>query len=127
MMVEFNGISVPFIPIGGNQAISKSNIEISQGLSEFQKVFADEIAKLNMSANAESSIKTNGINLSDLDKIKLESAINRAESKNAKESMIMMKDNAFIVDVPNRTIINTISSEELKSSVITGIDSAIFL
>lgn len=125
-MIELNGISVPFLPIGGINPVQKKPFDLTQGLSEFQKVFATELSKLNLSTNAQSSIKTNGIELSDFDMIKLESAFTRAETTNSKESMIMLNDNAYIVDVPNKTITNVVQKDQLRSTVITNIDSAIF-
>lgn len=125
-MVELNGISVPFIPIGETKSSRKLPIELSQGLSEFQKVFADEIAKMKLTSSAQSKINDNGISLSDLDMIKLESAITRAESKKSETAMVMLNDNAYIVDVPSRSIINAIDKQELMNTVIKGIDSAVF-
>ena len=65
------------------------------------------------------------INLSDAEMQKLESAVDRAEQKGAKESLILFENKAFIVSIPNKTVITAVDREHLNSNVITDIDSAV--
>lgn len=125
-MIEINGINVPFKPIGGLSKPTKTPFELPQGVSEFQKVFSEELSKLKMSGQAQTAIQTGGIEISEIDMIKLESAVIRAESQKAVESLIVIDEKAYVVDVPNKAIRNVSDINALKNGIITGIDSAVF-
>lgn len=56
---------------------------------------------------------------------KLAAAVDKAAAKGARESLVLMKDVAFIVSIPNRTVITAMSGESLKENVFTNIDSAV--
>ena len=48
-----------------------------------------------------------------------------AASKGARESLVLMDQTAFVVSVPNRTVITVVDQPNLKQNVFTNIDSAI--
>ena len=56
---------------------------------------------------------------------RLESAIEKARNKGAKECVVLMDDNAYVVSVKNRTVVTAISKDELKERIFTSIDSVI--
>jgi flagellar operon protein len=51
----------------------------------------------------------------------------KAEAKGARESLMVMGDTAFIVNIPNRTVITAVNSGQLKDNVFTNIDSAVIV
>ncbi len=63
--------------------------------------------------------------LNDADMTTLQLAVNRAEEKGARDSLVLLRDMAFIVSVPNRTVVTAMDSEHLKENVFTNIDSAV--
>ena len=66
------------------------------------------------------------MNLTETDMNKLQEAVNKAEAKGAKDSLIMMKETAFIVNIPNRTVITALDVNKSSENVFTNIDSVVF-
>ena len=58
---------------------------------------------------------------------RLETAFNKAESKGVKDALFLMDDKAFIASIKNKTIVTTVSKEELKDNVFTNIDGAVII
>ena len=54
-------------------------------------------------------------------------AIDKAAAKGAKDSLILFKDMAFIVNVKNRTIVTAMDSSSMQDNVFTQIDSAVVI
>ena len=58
---------------------------------------------------------------------KLKKAVDEAENKGAKDIVVISNKGAFIVNVPNRTVVTGISENEMKENIFTNIDSAVVL
>lgn len=127
-MTGIDGVSLPFMPIGGMQELKKhsSLAEVSKSKSSFQEIFAKELESVKFSAHAQSRLNSREIDLSDKDIARLESAVSQAQQKGGNESLVLMDEKAFIVSVPNRTVITVVNKNNLDSNVITNIDSAVF-
>lgn len=99
---------------------------ISQNATvSFQQLLDKETIKF--SAHAKMRLENRHIVLSNEQMSKLNDAISRAESKGAKESLILMDSTAFVVSVKNKTVITAIGEDSLKENVITNIDSAVIV
>lgn len=58
----------------------------------------------------------------------LEGSVERAQAKGAVNILAMDADRAaFLINVPNARVITAITPEEMKESVFTNIDGAVFL
>ena len=51
----------------------------------------------------------------------------RAQAKGATNILAMDAEKAFIINVPNAKVITAITQEEMRESVFTNIDGAVFL
>ncbi len=80
--------------------------------------------ELKISAHAENRIKSRGIEMNEEVKEKLNRAVSDVAAKGGKDALLMLNESAFIVNVPNRTIVTAMDSETMKSNVFTNIDSA---
>lgn len=58
---------------------------------------------------------------------RLSDSVERAEAKGAKNILALDQSLAFIVNVPNGRVITALSEEEMKESIFTNIDGAVFL
>lgn len=126
-MPEIGGVNIPFMPAGGVNELKRSTTQPQKNNStNFDKVFAEELEKVKFSGHAETRMKSRNINLSEVEMLRLEEALNKAETKNAKDSLVFMDDKAFIVSVPNRTVITMFSRDQMNENVVTNIDSAVF-
>ena len=58
---------------------------------------------------------------------RLENAVKEADNKGVNESLVLVDDLAFIVNVPNRTVITAMEQSETNSNVFTNIDGAVIM
>jgi flagellar operon protein len=56
---------------------------------------------------------------------KLGRAVDGAAAKGAKDSLVLMKNYAFIVNIPSRMVVTAMDGNNLKNNVFTNIDSAV--
>ena len=54
-------------------------------------------------------------------------AVNKAAAKGARQSLLVMDNQAFIVSVTNRTVITALDGSSMKENVFTNIDSAVIV
>ncbi len=127
-MPEINGIQVPFLPVGGIGNLKHTPARSNGGNNtvDFTQIFNDELKKLKFSGHAQTRMASREIDLDANQLDRLESAITKAENKNCRESLVMLDDTAFIVNVPNKTVVTLFDKSQMDESVITNIDSAVF-
>lgn len=103
--------------------------------AEKTKVSFDELlnSQLNgsggiqFSRHAQARLHSRGIELSG-DRInQLRQAIDKADSKGSKETLVLTDDSAFVVSVKNRMVITVFDKENLRQGVVTSIDSAVIM
>lgn len=58
---------------------------------------------------------------------KINDAIDKASMKGVQESLVLTKDAALIVSVPNRTVITAMDRSQLTGNVFTNIDGAVII
>jgi len=122
-MPEINGISVPFVPIGDYNG---NNTRIKSPGDSFESIFQKELEKVKFSSHALKRLEERNIELSDDEMSKINTAVDRAELKGSKDSLVMMNSTAFIVNIPNKTVITAMSIADSKENVFTNIDSVVF-
>jgi flagellar operon protein len=121
----------PQVPIAqqigqvGAQITAPQTQTAQAGQSDFQKILSEKTAQVGFSAHAEKRLAQRGIELSQADMDRLTQAVDRAKTKGAKESLVLLNGLAFVVSVPNRTVITAIDMESMKENVVTNIDSAV--
>ncbi len=54
-------------------------------------------------------------------------AVAKAEARGVRDSLVLMDNLAFVVNVPNRTVITAAGSGDLKENVFTNIDGAVIV
>jgi len=124
-MAEINGISVPFIPIVGNTEVASRKVG-KEAVSSFDAIFKEELEKVKFSNHALKRLESRNIQLSDNDLSKIQNAVEKAEAKGSKDSLVMMDKTAFIVNIPNKTVVTAIAVADSNESVFTNIDSVVF-
>ncbi len=127
-MIEFNGVSVPFIPATGINSIqSKKAIQSkNNAATPFSEILNQEIKNIKFSSHAISRLNSREISLAQQDIERLESAISKAEEKNSKDSLVLIDEKAFIINIPNRTVVTMLTKDNLEEKIITKIDSTVF-
>ncbi|SDZ02864.1 flagellar operon protein [Proteiniborus ethanoligenes] len=87
----------------------------------------EQSQSLKFSKHAVERMKVRDIRLDNMEMTKIEEAIDKASKKGVKEALILMEDKAFIASIKNKTIVTTVSKEQLKDNIFTNIDGAIII
>ena len=121
-MAEINGIKVPFVPIIREDIRNPKLQEVS---GDFDKLFTDELNKIKFSGHAMKRLESRNIKLDDNEINKIQNAVDKARMKGSKDSLVMMNDTAFIVNIPNSTVITALPVSDSEKNVFTNIDSVV--
>lgn len=117
-----------------NQISGLGSVQASSPGLASNKNVASEVAfsdllkaanQLTFSTHAQKRLDKRDIQLGENDMERLNAAVNKAESKGAKESLILMDQLAFIVNVPDRKVVTTINMNQRSEGVFTQIDSVV--
>lgn len=57
----------------------------------------------------------------------LDAAVQKARAKGSKDVVVIGDRSAFIVNVPNNTVITMMTEREMKENIFTNIDSAVLI
>ena len=82
---------------------------------------------LNFSKHAAKRMNERGIAFDSQMMNDLEHAVEGARKKGAKDVAVISAQGVFIVNVPNNTVVTTMSQSDMKERVFTNIDSAVLL
>lgn len=97
--------------------------DFGQVLDRIQKANEDIV----FSKHALIRMDNRNIELTNGELERLKSAINKAEDKGVKDALILVGDKAFIASIKNKTIITTLSKDQIKDNVFTNIDGAVIV
>ena len=99
---------------------------------DFGAVFQQELERAQtrqvaFSKHALSRAEERGIEVTPTLLERLSDSVERAEAKGATNILALDQSLAFIGNVPNGRVITALSEEEMKDSIFTNIDGAVFL
>lgn len=116
-------------PLNSNSG--KSNLTNSQNVNQktFEEVFQNVQSNddVKFSKHAKERIESRNIEIKIDDMEKINSAVDKAKSKGVNTALILMRDTAFIANTKNKTIITTVTKEQLKENIFTNIDGAVII
>jgi flagellar operon protein len=108
------------------EAYARGRIQAGQtGAPAFADVLHKSAHELKFSAHAQSRLTSRNIDLTPEIMRKLDEAVTGAEPKGARDSLVLLAGLAFIVNVPNRTVVTAMDGASVKENVFTNIDSAV--
>lgn len=84
-------------------------------------------SELRFSKHAVSRLETRDISLDDKQVERLNKGVERADGKGIKDSLMIMDQLAFIVNVPSRTVITAMDQTETNENIFTNIDGAVIV
>ena len=91
----------------------------------FGDVLAEKAAQVQFSGHALQCVRRRGIEITHGTLARLQSGVERAAGKGARESVVFVDSTAFVVSVRNRTVITAVDRDHMKDHVFTNIDSAV--
>lgn len=118
--------------LANGKKVNWQNTASNQGLT-FQQVFVqateerDALEGVTFSKHANERLASRNINLDEAQLNRLNKGILQAKEKSINESLVMMDNIAFIVNVKNNTVITAMDQESNDSNVFTNIDGAVIV
>ena len=102
----------------------------SQGLS-FEEIWKQKTGEVNgeirFSKHASNRLADRNLTLSDNQLSRLTEGLRKAGEKGIKESLVMVDQLAFIVNVPSNTVITAMDQTQARENVFTNIDGAVIV
>lgn len=100
-----------------------------QGVS-FQEILAQKTAEqipLKFSKHASQRLENRNISLTKEQSERLENGVDRAREKGINDSLVIVDSLAFIVNVPNKTVVTAMDQAETTDNIFTNIDGAVII
>lgn len=96
-------------------------------LEQLHRPRRDPAQAVKLSAHAAQRIEQRDISLTRPERRALGQAMHQLEAKGSRDALLLRTDAAFVVNVPNRTVVTAINQNELKERIFTQIDSAMLV
>jgi flagellar operon protein len=111
---------------GAGQGLARTagNSRPVQG-PDFSEVL-ENVQGVRFSSHAQKRLLSREIDLNDENVNRLSDAIDKAEKRGGKSSLVVVDDLAFIVNVPKRTVVTALNASQRGEGVFTQIDSVVF-
>ena len=129
-----NPIANQFIPLDSvsGQYFSNPPVKKIQENSDipFESVLKNQMMKdseLKFSKHASNRLLDRNITLTDNQTLRLTEGVEKAQEKGIRESLVLVDSLAFIVHVPNRTVVTAMDQKETDNNVFTNIDGAVIV
>ena len=94
--------------------------------ANFAETLARTTQDVRFSNHAQKRMETRDMQLSQDNVSRLSGAIDKAEKRGGKSSLVMVDDMAFIVNVRERLVVTALDAEHRGEGVFTQIDSVVF-
>jgi flagellar operon protein len=90
-----------------------------------QRIRTADAGGIQFSSHAQRRLQSRGITFGQEELNRLTQAVDRAESKGARDSLILIDELALVVNIKNRVVVTAIDKESRKDSIFTNIDSVV--
>lgn len=107
---------------------------VSQSENGFKDILTKQLTdqnksveELRFSKHASNRLSDRGINLTENQVERLNEGAKKAMTKGIQESLVLVDDLAFIVNVKNSTVITAMDQTETNENVFTNIDGAVIM
>lgn len=86
-----------------------------------------EDTEVKFSKHAANRLASRNIELTDAQMDRLNQGAQKAQMKGIRESLVLVDSLAFIVNVPNNTVVTAMNSDETEDNIFTNIDGAVII
>ena len=104
----------------------KSGVSFGQILEDKSKSFTQG-SVLKFSKHASNRLSTRNIELSDAQVMRLKDGLEKANAKGIKDSLVLVDELAFIVNIPSSTVVTAMDQNETGENIFTNIDGAVIV
>lgn len=102
-----------------------SGPDAGRGSGPSFKEVLNRVGGLEFSKHALERLEDRSISMDSSDMDRLMEAVNRAASKGSRDSLVLDGEKAFLVNIPNQTVVTAVDMMELREKVFTNIDSTV--
>ena len=111
---------------------SRKTVKAAQeNLVSFQEILQNKSQEQNVSGTQDLKfsvrLENRGIELTDAQLERLNGGARKAGQKGIRDSLVIVDDLAFIVNVPNKTVVTAMNSRETEENVFTNINGAVIM
>ncbi|MBE5812201.1 MAG: flagellar biosynthesis protein [Clostridiales bacterium] len=128
-MIVNNRIIPGISGVGGVNPNIGSSQSTNQGSGiSFEALLQKQIydtKEVKFSKHAQSRLETRNIDLTSEQLNKLNESINKANAKGVKDSLVLVDDIAFVVNVKDKAVVTVMNKDEMKENVFSNIDGAV--
>lgn len=106
----------------------KANLNVAkEGSMSFREALdkASGNQKVHFSKHAANRLETRNIELTTGQMQRLQDAADRASQKGIKDSLVLMDELAFIMNVPSQTVVTAMDATSTAENIFTNIDGAV--
>ncbi|HHW46741.1 MAG TPA: hypothetical protein GXX17_07565 [Clostridiales bacterium] len=116
-------------PIVGNAQSAAVKPSVNKPSVDFSEILRQKISdnSLIISKHANQRITDRNINVTETVIERLNAAVDKAREKGIRDALIFGNDMAFIVNIPNNTVITAMNSKDMQENIFTNIDGAVML
>ena len=109
----------------GNAAAAKeAQLSFEEVLRQKQ---SDHASELKFSKHASMRLEERNISLTMEQNVRLENGVAKDSEKGIRDSLVMIDSLAFIVNVPNKTVVTAMDQTEQQDNIFTNIDGAVIM
>lgn len=105
---------------------AQSGLSFGQILEDKSKSFTQG-SVLKFSKHAANRLSTRNIELSDSQVMRLQDGMEKANAKGIKDSLVLVDELAFIVNIPSSTVVTAMDQSETNDNIFTNIDGAVIV
>ena len=120
-----------------DQYLNRQNVKQSSKTSDisFEDILRKQQNKaelqkdsgIRFSKHASQRLATRNSQVSSEQSARLEDGVMKAQEKGIKESLVLVDSLAFIVNIPNKTVVTAMDQTDAQTNVFTNIDGAIIM
>lgn len=121
--LKLRQLQVNPVQVNSQSTVKKKDATFDQMLQEKM----EQAQSLQFSKHSKERMEQRGIEMTPDLLQQMNTAANHARSKGAKDVVMIGPQAAFIVSIPNNTVITAMNGNEMKNNIFTKIDSAVLL
>ena len=114
-----------------SQKSSTYKVPLPKGSASFQDILAEKTGRrdggLKFSKHAAGRLADRNIRLTDEQMERLSDGTQKAGAKGIRESLVIVDQLAFIVNIPNQTVVTAMDQTEADTNIYTNIDGAVIM
>ena len=128
-------LNISFPIVSGNPLIEQTqkvdtDVNVNAEKDSFKSMLTEMLRKnseVNFSKHAVKRAIDHNIELTDENLSRLNEGVKMASEKNLEEPLILVGNTAFLVNIPNNTVITAVDSNDMKGNVFTNIDGTVII